>query len=87
MWAKAEESLAMLHATVKALEAIRSFLPTPAHQAADALVAIEAILDALAKGFAGHVKAADVTASIEALRDGIRSNDQGADADLDAKFR
>ena len=86
MWAKAEEALSMFQTTIRALDVIRSFFPVPASQAADALVAVEAIIEALAKGFAGTLKAADVDASIKTLRDGIKFNDQAADDALDKKF-
>lgn len=71
---------------IRALELVQSLTGVGGPPAAEALVAIAAVLHTLEAGAAANLRSADILAELDKVAPGEAADDAAAEAALDAKF-
>lgn len=85
-WATAKTALKMFDVAILGLEKIQAITGTGGIAAAEALQAVDAIVQSVLAGFADKATPEAVASAIQTIHDQIAANDAAIDAEIDKKF-
>lgn len=86
-WDAARDALKMFDITLDAIKLIQAYTKLGGDDAANALIAIDSVVDRLGDGFSGEIDLATIESEIKTLLTVLNANDAKARAALDAKRR